>query len=136
MADRHGRFRQRVDPALAQICDYAIVLVDEGDVIVGWNLGAERLLRYPEAEAIGQNVGILVTPEKRKVRVPDQELAEAASAGQLPAIVGAHGDDPGSPDGAFVPGRTAALLRGLAGTAVLVARGARGGTRDAPPPWC
>jgi PAS domain S-box-containing protein len=82
MAERATQLKEYVFSALAAIRDYAIVSTDEAGVIVGWNLGAERLLGYPETEAVGENIAVLFTPEDRKSGVPEQELALAARTGQ------------------------------------------------------
>jgi PAS domain S-box-containing protein len=82
MAERHARLRQHVDSALAHIRDYAFVLADDAGIIVGWNVGAERLLGYPEREAIGKRIDVLFSPEDRQAGVPEQELALAVRNGQ------------------------------------------------------
>ncbi|RYZ59114.1 MAG: PAS domain S-box protein, partial [Proteobacteria bacterium] len=43
--------------------DYAMVLLDPDGIITAWNVGAERVLGYREAEAVGQSIGLIFTPE-------------------------------------------------------------------------
>jgi PAS domain S-box-containing protein len=60
---------------------YGLVLVTLQGQIVTWNAGAEQLLGYSESEAVGQNFSFFFTPEDRAARVPQQEIAKAASTG-------------------------------------------------------
>ena len=46
--------------------DYAIILVDPDGRVSSWNVGAERILGYTEAEAIGQSLEIFFTQEDRE----------------------------------------------------------------------
>ena len=45
--------------------DYAIFLVDPTGCIATWNVGAERILGFLEAEVVGLPLAILFTPEDR-----------------------------------------------------------------------
>ncbi|MBD2101369.1 PAS domain S-box protein [Leptolyngbya sp. FACHB-261] len=56
-----SRLRLMIDSAK----DYAIFTLDLNGTIVSWNSGAERLLGYPEAEAIGCNSRLIFTPEDK-----------------------------------------------------------------------
>jgi PAS domain S-box-containing protein len=60
---------------------YGLILVTLKGQIVTWNAGANQLLGYAEAEAVGQNLSLFFTPEDRAAHVPQQELAKAASIG-------------------------------------------------------
>jgi PAS domain S-box-containing protein len=44
--------------------DYAIFMLDLDGKIVNWNKGAERLLGYSEAEAVGKHYSICSAPQK------------------------------------------------------------------------
>ena len=95
--------------------DYAIILVDPTGRVSSWNLGAERILGYTEAEAIGQPIEVFFTDEDRERGVADRELARALSNGRASddrwhirkdgsrfwcsGVLMRVGDDPGSPDG-------------------------------------
>jgi PAS domain S-box-containing protein len=61
--------------------DYAIFLLDPDGRIASWNGGAERLLGYSEAEAIGLHLSTFFTPEEVEAGAPEQELALADGAG-------------------------------------------------------
>ena len=62
--------------------DYAIILVDPDGRVSSWNVGAERILGYTEAEAIGQSLEIFFTPEDRERGVPGREIERAVSNGR------------------------------------------------------
>ena len=65
------------------VTDYAIYGLDVDGRIVTWNLGAERMSGYSEAEAVGQHVSVLHTAEDRELGHPDQVLSEAALHGRF-----------------------------------------------------
>lgn len=62
--------------------DYALFTMNSEGVIRSWNIGAERITGYTEAEAIGQSVAILFTPEDRERGVPEVERNTALYAGR------------------------------------------------------
>lgn len=59
--------------------DYAIVSLDTQGRIVFWNEGAERILGWTEAEAIGQLVHIFFTPEDRVEGIPEKEMGKSVA---------------------------------------------------------
>ena len=62
--------------------DYAIITADIAGRITGWNVGAGNLMQWPEAEAVGQELALIFTPEDRATRVPEQEMARARLEGR------------------------------------------------------
>ena len=62
--------------------DYAIFATDTEGRIANWNIGAERIFGYTEAEIVGQNGSILFTPEDIQSGMPARELEEAATEGR------------------------------------------------------
>lgn len=64
------------------VTDYAIFTIDVEGCIASWNVGAERILGYQEAEIIGQPVALIFTPEDRAHGVVEQELSKAAISGR------------------------------------------------------
>jgi PAS domain S-box-containing protein len=64
------------------VTDYAIYLLDRDGVIRTWNAGAERIMGYPAAEAIGQHFSLLFTPEDKSADVPGQILVRAGRTGR------------------------------------------------------
>jgi PAS domain S-box-containing protein len=67
---------------MENVADYAIFFLDAGGSVTGWNAGAERILGYSEAEALGQPVAFIFTPEDRANRAPEREMAEAVAEGR------------------------------------------------------
>jgi PAS domain S-box-containing protein len=62
--------------------DYAIFTIDVSGCIATWNLGAERILRYVEAEIEGQPLALLFTPEDRAANLPEAEMYTARETGR------------------------------------------------------
>lgn len=83
LRESEERFRLVVDGAR----DVAMLLLDNGGKITTWNTGAGRLLGFSEAEAVGQPIAIIFTPDARAAGVPEEELKQAAATG--------HADDSG-----------------------------------------
>jgi PAS domain S-box-containing protein len=85
--------RKRVEQALREAeeklrlmvesaTDSAIFTVDPEGRIASWNSGAARLFGYSEPEILGHDLATLFTEEDSARRVPEQELATAASKGR------------------------------------------------------
>jgi PAS domain S-box-containing protein len=62
--------------------DYAIFTLDLNGTIASWNSGAQRLLGYTDAEAIGCHGSIMFTPEDREEGRADKEREIALTQGQ------------------------------------------------------
>jgi PAS domain S-box-containing protein len=73
-----ARYRQIVEGAE----DFAIVTLDPGGVIRGWNSGAERLVGHSPGEALGQPGALFFTPEDRANHAPEEEMRRAAAEGR------------------------------------------------------
>ncbi|MGI8997822.1 MAG: PAS domain S-box protein [Pyrinomonadaceae bacterium] len=72
------RFRLLVEG----VRDYAIFMMDTEGRITSWNLGAERLLGYKEAEVIGHKLHRIFTPEDIAGGKTEQELRTALETGR------------------------------------------------------
>ncbi|MBT2322333.1 PAS domain S-box protein [Variovorax paradoxus] len=73
------RSEERLRLVIESARDYAIFSTDVERIISSWNVGAERLLGYTEAEALGQRADIIFTPEDRQAGAPEQEALTALS---------------------------------------------------------
>jgi PAS domain S-box-containing protein len=62
--------------------DHAIFVIDPEGVIVDWNHGAERILGYTEAEAVGSNFARIFTELDKTARVPEFEMETAVRVGR------------------------------------------------------
>ena len=80
LAQREVEERYRL--MIANVKDYAIVMLDEQGVILTWNSGAEQIFGEDESVAIGKNYQFLFTAEDRQVAVPREDLTTARETGQ------------------------------------------------------
>ena len=62
--------------------DYAIVGLDLDGAITTWNVGAERIMGWLAAEAIGQPVDLFFTPEDVAARISVAEMSAAVRHGR------------------------------------------------------
>ena len=62
--------------------DYAMVLLDPEGRVTSWNVGAERILGWTEAEVLGQSIDLIFTPEDRAADVPAREIERARAEGR------------------------------------------------------
>jgi len=67
---------------MESVTDYAILTTDAEGHIETWNVGAECVFGYTEAEVIGQPTAIIFTPEDRAKGEPEKEMREAREAGR------------------------------------------------------
>jgi PAS domain S-box-containing protein len=87
---QHGSGRRRTyrrvedlyRKSIEEVKDYAIFMTDAGNRVVRWNLGAERILGYREAEVTGQSASLFFTPEDLARGEHETELAKAAAEGR------------------------------------------------------
>ena len=71
------RYRLLVEGAT----EYAIFMLDTSGNIISWNIGAERILGYQEAEILGQHFARIFTPEAIERDQPQQALKKAVAEG-------------------------------------------------------
>ncbi|WP_380784478.1 PAS domain S-box protein [Sphingomonas sp. R86520] len=62
---------------------YAIYMLDPTGRVTIWNLGAERIKGWTEAEIIGSNFAKFYTPEDAAAGKPADDLARAAACGRI-----------------------------------------------------
>ena len=68
--------------SIEDVKDYAIFMTDAEGRVISWNLGAERILGYSEAEIQGQTASRFFTPEDLERGEDQKELATAAREGR------------------------------------------------------
>ncbi|MDF2989694.1 MAG: hypothetical protein K0S37_208 [Microbacterium sp.] len=66
-----------------QVDLFAIVKLDGGGIVRGWNLGAQRIKGYTEVEILGSHFSRFYREEDRRRGVPDQLLAAAQRDGHV-----------------------------------------------------
>jgi PAS domain S-box-containing protein len=71
---------------IAEIQDYAIILMDLDGTILSWNAGAERIKGYKEHEILGQNFRIFYLPQDRQALLPEQLIELAKREGRATHI--------------------------------------------------
>jgi len=67
---------------IAEIQDYAIILLNKDGTILSWNKGAEKIKGYKEEEIIGQNFRIFYIPSDREAKLPEMLLEQATREGR------------------------------------------------------
>ena len=67
---------------IAEIQDYAIILLDIDGTILTWNAGAEKIKGYKPEEIIGQNFRIFYMPLDREAGLPEQLINHAKKEGR------------------------------------------------------
>ncbi len=67
---------------IAEIQDYAIILLDIDGTILSWNAGVEKIKGYKKNEIIGQNFRIFYLPQDRQAGLPEQLLEHAKKEGR------------------------------------------------------
>jgi two-component system, chemotaxis family, CheB/CheR fusion protein len=73
---------ERVRLTIDSVEDYAIFMIDTAGRIERWNIGAQRIFGYTEAEATGQPAAIVFTPEDRAKHADEQEMITAREKGR------------------------------------------------------
>lgn len=67
---------------IAEILDYAIILLDIDGTILSWNAGAEKIKGYMEDEILGQNFRLFYMPGDRQAKLPEQLIELAIREGR------------------------------------------------------
>ena len=78
LKESEARYQQMI----AEVQDYAILLLNTKGEIQNWNLGAEFIKGYGAAEIIGKNFEIFYPEEDRKRKLPQSLLERAAQHGK------------------------------------------------------
>lgn len=73
---------ERYHQMIAEVQDYAIILLSPEGIIENWNTGAESIKGYSAAEAIGKRFDLFYTEEDRKDNLPDKLLNLARDKGK------------------------------------------------------
>jgi len=73
---------QRYQLLARHAVEHAMIVMDRHGTILEWSAGAERLLGWPAAEAIGQPVALIFTEGDRSANAPAEELHIALTMGR------------------------------------------------------
>jgi PAS domain S-box-containing protein len=67
---------------IAEVEDYAILLLSTEGIVQNWNSGAEKIKGYKANEIIGRNFRIFYPPEDQESGLPEKLIREAAQKGK------------------------------------------------------
>ena len=73
---------ERYQRMIAEVQDYAIILLDENGYIKNWNAGAEKIKGYKSEEIIGEHFSIFYPMEDRVNNLPGRLLQVAREKGK------------------------------------------------------
>ncbi len=73
---------ERYHQMIAEVQDYAIILLTAEGLIENWNAGAEKIKGYTSKEVVGKRFDIFYTPEDRENDLPNLLLNEARLTGK------------------------------------------------------
>jgi len=80
--DELRKSEERYHRMIAEVQDYAIILLDEQGIIQNWNAGAEKIKGYRAQEIIGKSFELFYTQDDRTANLPQKLLQEAATNGR------------------------------------------------------
>jgi PAS domain S-box-containing protein len=80
--DKKARLETLHRKMIAEILDYAIILLDADGTILSWNAGAEKIKGYSEKEILGQNFRIFYLPRDRQAMLPEKLIEQATKEGR------------------------------------------------------
>jgi PAS domain S-box-containing protein len=76
------RSEERYHQMIAEIQDYAIILLNTKGEIQNWNAGAEYIKGYKGEEIIGKHFSVFYTPEDIRINLPHRLMNEARTTGK------------------------------------------------------
>jgi PAS domain S-box-containing protein len=74
---------ERYHKMVAEVKDYAIILLDADGTVIDWNIGAQKLKGYSSAEIIGKNFRLFYPREEKAAGLPERLLNEAREQGSV-----------------------------------------------------
>ncbi|HYG49318.1 MAG TPA: ATP-binding protein, partial [Flavobacteriales bacterium] len=72
----------RYHKMIAEVQDYAIILLNKEGIIENWNVGAENIKGYTAKEIVGKSFEVFYTEEDRKNELPSRLLSIARETGK------------------------------------------------------
>ncbi len=76
------KLQQLHERMIAEIMDYAIILLDLDGTILTWNKGAQTIKGYKASEILGQNFRIFYLPRDREEKLPEKLIDLAIREGR------------------------------------------------------
>ncbi|NUS01900.1 MAG: PAS domain S-box protein [Nonomuraea sp.] len=78
----HAVQEDRFELLVESVADYAIYMLDPQGLIASWNVGAERIKGYGEAEVLGRHFRIFYPFDEQEARHPERNLRLALREGR------------------------------------------------------
>jgi PAS domain S-box-containing protein len=78
----HKLHDERFETMIAEVEDYAMILLDANGTICSWNKGAERIKGYQASEIVGKSFRLFYTKEDKDNGLPDRLLQVALKEGK------------------------------------------------------
>ncbi len=85
MDDEVQRREHRLRLFMESVTDYSIYMLDASGLVVHWDKGAERLMRYSAEEVLGLNFSVFFTENDQRNGVPEVALKIARLEGRYEA---------------------------------------------------
>jgi PAS domain S-box-containing protein len=76
------RSEERYHGMVAEVEDYAIILLSREGIVQNWNKGAEKIKGYKEAEIVGKSFKVFYPPADQASGLPDELLRIAYTKGK------------------------------------------------------
>ena len=76
------RSEERYHRMIAEVQDYAIILLSREGIIENWNVGAEKIKGYSEQEILGKHFRILYPAEDQAAQIPEKLINLALTSGR------------------------------------------------------
>jgi PAS domain S-box-containing protein len=73
---------ERYHRMIAEVQDYAIILLDQNGIIENWNKGAEKIKGYSAYEIIGKSFKVFYSDEDQESKLPERLIDEAKENGR------------------------------------------------------
>lgn len=73
---------ERYHKMIAEVQEYAIILLDKNGIIQNWNKGAEKIKGYKAQDIVGKHFSIFYLPNDQQANLPLVLLKEAAVTGR------------------------------------------------------
>ena len=77
-----SRSEERYHRMIAEVQDYAIILLSKDGLVENWNEGAQRIKGYTEQDIIGKSFRVFYPPEDQAARLPERLLERALTTGK------------------------------------------------------
>ena len=77
-----GNAEEQYHKMVAEVEDYAILMLDRRGIIRNWNKGAEKIKGYKEEEIVGKHFRIFYAKEDREAGLPERLVDEATRKGK------------------------------------------------------